>query len=304
MIYKYRQMAVDYQQQIKMAESDLAGAESMIEASKSDFLPKLDLFGDYTYFGEPIQLAATTPGVPGEELENSYSLGLKITQPITTGGLLKNTKNAALSRAEVMRGYVSLNEQEVMVHSDALYWNAVAKKEINGVLIKYRESIGQFLKVIQDRVDEEIVGKNELYQAKVRYNDAEYEVLKSDKEFMLSIMKLNRLVGLPINTAPEVADSLIVVNWMQADGSLSEKAMKQRPEINMLENTVSMNEFNERITASQYNPKFGVGVGGNWGHQALVFLPTLPSIIIYTLDWRYQYFIGERKKKRFLQSIN
>ena len=39
MIYKYRQMAVEYQQKIKMAQSELAGAESMIEASKSDFLP-------------------------------------------------------------------------------------------------------------------------------------------------------------------------------------------------------------------------------------------------------------------------
>ena len=265
MIYKYRQMAVEYQQKIKMAQSELAGAESMIEASKSDFLPKLDLFGDYTYMGVPIQLAATTPGEPGVELQNTYTLGLNISQPITTGGYLKNTKNAAISRAEVMRSYVSLNEQEVMVSSDVVYWNAVARKEINGVLIQYRESIGQFLKVIQDRVDEEIVGMNELYQAKVRYNDAEYEVLKSDKEFMLSIMKLNRLIGLPVNTAPDVADSLFVVNWVEADGNRTEKAMLQRPEINMLENTVSFNEFNEKITASQYNPKFGIGAGGNWG---------------------------------------
>jgi outer membrane protein len=265
MIYKYRQMAVEYQQQIKMAESELAGAESMVEASKSDFLPKLDLFGDYTYLGVPIQMAATEPGVSGQELQNSYTLGLNISQPITTGGYLKNTKNAALSRAEVMRGYVSLNEQEVMVSSDVVYWNAVARKEINGVLIKYRDAIGQFLKVIQDRVDEEIVGRNELYQAMVRYNDAEYDVIKSKKEFMLSIMKLNRLAGLPVSTPPDVADSLLVVNWVDADGNLTEKAIKQRPEINMLENTVSLNEFNEKITASQYNPKFGVGVGGNWG---------------------------------------
>ena len=80
---------------------------------------------------------------------------------------------------------------------------------------------------------------------------------------MLTIMKLNRLVGLPINTAPDVADSLYVVNWIRSDENLTEKALKQRPEMNMLENTVSMNEFNEKITASRYNPQLGVGMGGN-----------------------------------------
>lgn len=133
------------------------------------------------------------------------------------------------------------------------------------LLIKYRDAIGQFLKVIQDRVDEEVVGMNELYQVKVRYNDAEYEVIRTEKDFMISIMKLNRLVGLPINNTPYVADSLLVVNWATVENNLPDKAMQQRPEIGLLENKISMNQFNEKITASQYNPQLGVGVGGNWG---------------------------------------
>jgi len=265
LIYKYRQMAVEYQQQIKMAQSDLAGAESMVEAAKSDFLPKLDLYGNYSYLGVPLQLAPNSSGDPGVELHNMYSLDLGVFQPILTGGYLKNTKNAALSQAEVMRSYVNLNEQEVMANSDAFYWNAVTKKEINKVYMLYRDAIGGFLKVIQDRVDEEVVGMNELYQTKVRYNDAEYNVIKSSKEFKISVMKLNRLVGLPIDTEADVADSLLAINWVKTDINLTDKAIQQRPEINVLENKISLNEFNEKITASQYNPQFGVGVGGNWG---------------------------------------
>lgn len=265
LIYKYRQMAVDYQQQIKMAQSDLAGAESMVEAAKSDFLPKLDLYGNYAYLGVPIQLAPNASGDPGAELQNRYSLDLGLFQPILTGGYLKNTKNAALSQAEVMRSYVNLNEQEVMANSDAFYWNAVTKKEVNKVYMLYRDAIGEFLKVIQDRVDEEVVGMNELYKTKVRYNDAVYNVIKSSKEFKISVMKLNRLVGLPVNTEADIADSLLAINWVKTDLNLTDKAIQQRPEINVLENKISMNEFNEKITASQYNPQFGVGVGGNWG---------------------------------------
>ena len=265
LIYKYRQMAVDYQQQIKMAQSDLAGAESMVEAAKSDFLPKLDFYGDYAYMGVPLQLASPSPGVPGAELQNRYSVDLVIFQPILTGGYLKNTRNAAMSQAEVMRSYINLNEQEVMANSDSYYWNAVTKKEIHKVNILYRDAIGQFLKVIKDRVDEEVVGMNELYQTKVRYNDAEYDVIKSSKESKISVMHLNRLVGLPVDATTDVADSLLAVNWVKTDVNLTDKAIEQRPEINVLENTISLNEFNEKITASKYNPQFGVGIGGNWG---------------------------------------
>ena len=271
LIYKYRQMAVEYQQQIKIAKSDFAGAESTFEATKADFLPKLDLTGDYTYLGNAIQFPSEGVGQPGEELSNTYSLGLGVFQPIVTGGYLKHNKNVALSQVEVMRNYITLNEQDVMINSDALYWDVVTKKEINSIQIEYRNSIGQFLKVIQDRVDEEVVGMNELYQTKVRYNDAEYEVIKSNKEYLISLMKLNRIIGQPISAQSTVADSLQAVNIIGLNGNLTEKAFSQRSEIEILKNTVLMNESNEKITSSKYNPQLGVGAGGNWGAPSVGF---------------------------------
>ena len=265
LIYKYRRMSVDYQQQIKMAQSDFAGAKSMVEASKSDRLPKVDLGGGFSYLGVPLQLAPDADGNPGEQLNSFYSLDLTVFQPILTGGYLKNTRNAAISKAEIMRYYVALNEQEVMMNSDSYYWSSVAKKEMSLLLIAYRDGIGEFLKVIQDKVDEEVVGMNELYQARVRFDDAEYKVIKTEKEFIISIMQLNRIIGLPIDNITNVASSLSVVEWNTNENNLSNLAIQQRPEVSMLKNKISLNQFNEKITASAYNPQFGVGVGGNWG---------------------------------------
>jgi len=300
LIFKYRRMSVDYQQQIKMAESDLAGAESMVEAAESDRLPKLDLLGNYNYMGVPMQLAPDAEGNPGVQLNNFYSLDLAITQPIITGGYLKNTRNAAMSQAEVMRNFINLNKQEVMLNSDSYYWNSVTKNEMNSLLIKYRDAIGEFLKVIQDRVDEEVVGMNELYQARVRYNDAEYGVIKTEKDFMISIMELNRMVGLPVDTFPNVADSLLVVDWATAEINRTEKAIQQRPEIGLLQNKISMNEFNEKVTASQYNPQFGVGIGGNWGAPS----PGLSSDPAFNYNLRAKlaipiFYWGKKKEEVF-----
>ncbi len=300
LVYKYRRMAVDYQQSIKMAQHNLEGAESMVEVAESDYLPKVDLNGDYSYIGVPIQLAPDASGNPGAELQNKYSLGLGITQPIYAGGYLKNTKGAAKSKAEVMRDYLSLSKQDVMINSDIYYWNAVAKKEKNSLLVKYRDAIGEFQQVIQDRVDDEIAGMNELYQAKVRYDDAEYDVLKTEKNFAISVMELNRSVGLPIRNPATIADSLLTIEWLVSQDNLTEKALEQRPEISMIENKISMNTFEEKVTASKYNPKLGVGVGGNWGAPSPGL--TTDADFNYMVQVRLAiplYYWGRKKKDVF-----
>ena len=268
LLQHYRSIAIDYQQRVKMAQKSLESAESMLKAAGSDYLPKFDLGGRYSYYGVPLQLAppADAPaGTPGDELHNFYSADLTLSQPIYTGGYLKNTKQAAISQVEAMKNYVNLSRQEIMLKADMFYWDAVAKKEMKDLLIKYRDAIGRFMNVIQDRVQEEITGMNELYQVKVRFNDAEYQVLRFDKEYTMSVMEFNRLMGFPIDSLPVIADSLTIVLWHKQNNGLTEKAFQKRPEISLLENKILINKYKEKITASKYNPKFGLGAGGKWG---------------------------------------
>lgn len=265
LIFKYRRLAVDYQQSVKMAEKGLEGASSLVEASKAGFLPRLDIDGNYTFFGNPLQLGNTVEEPQGQELYHMYELGLWISQPVLTGGYLKNTKELAMARTDVARSYVGLSEQNTMLEADAQYLTVVTKKEINELVIKYRDAIGQFQKVIQDRVDEEIVGMNELYQTRVRYNDAQYEVIRMEKEFRVSLMGLNRLIGVPLETQSQHMDSLLVVDWNQPVESRVEKALQLRPEVSLKKNEMAMNQYSEKVTASFYNPQFNVGAGGTYG---------------------------------------
>jgi len=265
LVFKYRRLAVDYQQSVKMAEKGLEGASSLVDASKAGFMPRIDVNGNYKFNGNPIQLGVTDESPDGQELTNMYELGLWVSQPILTGGYLKNTKNLAMARTEVARSYVGLSEQNTMLEADAHYLSVVTKKEISNLSIKYRDAIGLFQQVIQDRVDEEVVGLNELYQAKVRYNDAQYEVIRMEKEFSVSLMGLNRLTGIPLETQSQHMDSLLIVDWKQPVESRVEKALEQRPEVSLKENEMAMNKYGEEIAASHYNPQFNVGAGGTYG---------------------------------------
>ncbi len=265
LVFKYRRLAVDYQQSVKMAEKGLEGASSLVDASKAGFMPRIDVNGNYQFNGNPIQLGETAESPNGQELTNMYELGLWVSQPILTGGYLKNTKNMAIARTEVARSYVGLNEQNTMLEADAHYLTLVTKKEMRDLSIDYRDAIGEFQKVIQDRVDEEIVGMNELYQTKVRYNDAQYEVIRIEKEFRVSLMGLNRLIGVPLETESQHMDSLLVVDWNQPVESRVEKALELRPEVSLKENEMAMNQYNEEVAASFYNPQLNIGAGGTYG---------------------------------------
>jgi outer membrane protein TolC len=251
LIFKYRRLAVDYQQSVKMAEKGLEGTSSLVDASKAGFLPRIDVNGNYRFNGNPIQLGITDESPDGQELTNMYELGLWVSQPVLTGGYLKNTKNMAIARMEVARSYVDLSEQNTMLEADAQYLSVVTKKEISDLSIKYRDAIGQFQQVIQDRVDEEVVGMNELYQAKVRYNDAQYDVIRMEKEFRVSLMGLNRLIGVPLETQSQHMDSLLVVDWNQSVESRVEKALELRPEVSLFENEMAMNQYGEKVAASE-----------------------------------------------------
>jgi outer membrane protein TolC len=268
LVSHYRQMALEYQQSVKMAEHSLSGAQSKVEAAQAGRLPQLDFNGRYSYFGEGILQAPTDVGVPGEEINHFYSLNLDLYQPILTGGYLINKKRIAESETNMMQNLVYMNKQQVMLRSDRYYWNAVAKNEMLKLNIKYQEVLADFVKVIKDRVDEEVTGMNELYQSKVRYNQAGYDVINSKKELQVSMMKLNRLIGLPLDTPVYIADSLIVVQWNQAVDTLAELALSQRPEISFLKNQVMKNQYTEKITGSKYMPQLGALIGGKWGAPA------------------------------------
>jgi outer membrane protein TolC len=240
-------------------------AVSELDRSKTDFLPKLDITGNYNFYGVPLKLGATDPNQPSEELNQLYSVNLVVTQPIFMGGSITNTKNAASSKVDVMKSMLNTTRQDVIEQADYQYWNAVSKKELFTLSIAYRDHIGAFLKVIQDRVDEEIVGMNELYQTKVRYNDAEFNVIKAKKDFRVSLMNLNRLIGAPIDADTEIADTLVIVKWQKPDTNIIAKALQQRPEIQFYQNKIKMREYQEKITAANYNPQIYIQGLGKWG---------------------------------------
>jgi len=262
LLNKYRQMSVDYDQLVKSASLDVEGAEAMKKAAKSDYYPKLDFQANYDYIGQEIR-QEIYPDIQG--FNNFYDMNLYLTQPIYTGGNIKNTYRAAELEQMIAEDQSNLSIQDIILQSDEIYWSAVASKENVDLTHQYRQTIEALVNVISDRVEEEVISREDLLLSQVQLNSAELLVLKAENELAVRKMNLNRITGQPIEQEVEIDTNLDVTFTEYNNEDLINRAYNQRPEIQASEKAVELNETFTKLTASKYLPQFGLGVMGLYG---------------------------------------
>jgi len=301
LLNKYRKMSLDYDQVVRSASLEVEGAEALKKAAKSDYYPRLDFQGNYDYIGNEIR-TEQYPEIEG--YNNFYDVNLYLTQPIYTGGNIKNTYKAAELEQLIAEDYSDLSIQDILLQTDEIYWSAVATKESVDLTHQYRQTIENLVSVIQDRVEEEVISREDLVMSQVQLNSAELLVLKAENELAVRMMNLNRITGQPIGQEIEI-DALLDVAFTDYDNNdLVSRAFNQRPELQASEKAVELNETFTKITASKYLPQFGVGVLGLYGSPSydLEASPDFNYGAFAKLDIPLFYW-GKKKKEVMARDI-
>lgn len=258
-----RQLALSYNQDVKSANLETQSASAIKEASGKDYLPRLDFSANYSFIGRPM----IVPGVVTMQ-QNQYNVNATVLQEVYTGGRVSSLFDLNESRENIARENVRYTEAELIFATDDSYWKAVANFENLMVAQLYLGTIENLFKVINDKVNAEVVSKNDLLITEVRLNDAKLSVLESDNQFTISKMELNRLIGYPI-TKPITIEDIVPLNVDGLDfESLNERAVKHRPEIKMQLQNVEASKYNANLTSSEYLPQIYVGANGTWGVPA------------------------------------
>lgn len=90
---QYRNMVLDYNQDVKSAEHSEAISAEMKKAAKADFFPKLYGNANFNYTGNAPELTIKSP-IEGNEITFQgegikYGASLTLAQPVYSGGLIK-----------------------------------------------------------------------------------------------------------------------------------------------------------------------------------------------------------------------
>ena len=255
-----RQLALSYNQDVKSAKLQTKSIESTKDASGTDYYPRLGFNANYEYVGKPyvIENIFTT-------INNRYNLNATIMQDLYAGGRISSQYALNESYEKIARENENLTSANLVMETDVVYWQTVADKENEVLSNLYLETISNLFEVIKNRVDAELISKNDLLITEVRLNDAKLSLLESENRLKVSKMELNRLIGYEI-TKLIIVDKEIDVELYEYDfENLVERALQQRPELLMQLQNIEAKKHNEDLTASQYLPQWSLGVTALWG---------------------------------------
>ena len=257
-----REMALQYNQDVRSAQLNVQSANSLAKASKGDFQPTLDFSGNYRRLSNGISFDGFETG---GSLEDVYNARLSLIQNVYSGNKVKNSYKLAQEQETIALAQQQLSESDVIFATDLAYWNAVTLAEVFTLSQAYRNVVNSFLVVVRDKVEAEIVPRNDLLQGQVRLNEAELIVIRSENALQIARMGLNRLIGNDINANIITADSISVDLDAGDQANVRERALQNRAEVKIQQGQVDSNLLQEKLTQSKYSPDIGIGLSGRFG---------------------------------------
>ena len=272
-----RQLAIAHNQQIKIAEENRLSTKLSKRAAFTQFLPRVDFLGNYTYSKKkityetpqltiPIQDMSTgvpSPSpyylfMPSQTIElgqdNKYVLGLSITQPIFTGGKIVQQYNISRYMDNIARHETNMKKEEILIKVDELFWTYVSMTEKVNLAQEYKEMVNKHLEDLENYHEVGIITKNDVLKAKVEFSNAELQLLRAQNGQELSRLALCQLTGLNANEEIEPQYNLNELTIFDDLDSNVTLALQKRTEIDILENLVDVNKSIVKLNFSRYMP--------------------------------------------------
>jgi outer membrane protein TolC len=217
-------------------------------------IPVLDengnyIFQNYSYLPKD----AATLGI-----ENLFLLNLGMTQPIYTGGKIKELNKLVDYGEDLMVAKKEMTESEVVIETDERYWQVISLKEKVKLTNIYKGMLENLLGDLNNIYEEGIITKNDILKAKVKYNEIDLKLLKSQNGLKLAQMALNQTLGFPLDTVVELSDSIVLTIQIPDKKEMTQLALENRPEIDMVNSTIKMAQSGEKILRSRYLPNIGL----------------------------------------------
>lgn len=281
LLVRYRQMALEYSDDLKASEGNVMAGIELEKAAKAGRLPSVSADGLFSYMLNPLEITRDFPGLGTLSFHGTgmkYGASVSLLQPVYTGGMIQESVRQAQSRLKISEYSMDALRTQVCYQVDIYYWNTVARQELVRVAEDFRNSVADLVRIVRDRVEAGMTDSQELLTAEVKLNEAEYQLLKARSEFETGLMAFNSLIGVPLDSATEIAGMLDTAEYFPADPD----GYMERPELKMAEEEVRLEMSRMRMAESAYQPRLYVGAEGTMMSPGYDFTPGLsPNLSVY-----------------------
>lgn len=205
-------------------------------------------------------------------LNGTYFTGIRAEQPVFMGGKIASAYRMSLAGKDIARLNRHLVRTEIIVETDEAYWQHLKAVESRKVALAFREVVNELLHNVENACKAGMKTKNDLLKVQVQVNRAELQLRQVENAIRLSRMNLCRVMGMPLASEIEIAESL--------DGNPAEVSRTDdftaRPEYAILEKQIELKNQQVKLVRSEFLPN--VGVMANYGYMRGLELNGAPLV--------------------------
>jgi outer membrane protein len=253
---------------LKAKKEKIDQAGNVKKQARAGFLPKLSTTYGYTrlsevYKSNPIYLGrlGTIPGID-QNTQDNYQWKGTVTQPVFTGFALTSSYRLAELGIDQSEMEVELEKLDLVLKVKEAYFNILGVDKTLGVAKKAVESLESHVKVAGSFYKVGMIPINDLLKSQVELANAQQDLVKALNATKLTRANFNMILSRQINAPVELKDILV---YKPEKGDLEnymEKALKNRPEIKLLDINILRTDQQIRLVKSTNYP--GVALTYNY----------------------------------------
>ncbi len=205
---------------------------------------------------------------PDKDLEilpkTGFTSAISVKQPIYTGGKITSAYKMASIGEKASQLNLEFTKETVLFTTEEAYWRVVSLTEKTKVTKKYLELVSKVLKKVQDSYDVGMVNKNQLLQAKVKYNEVLLLNQEAQNGLDLATMALAQQIGISLNT--KILPTEELTNTVKENQSLigSVDDYENRLDYQMLKLKQKVADLKINLNRADFLPQIGILASYNY----------------------------------------
>lgn len=273
-------LAKEHNKRISAADFQVRSAKYERRATFANFLPTISAEGLGVYStakgslgieggllpvvgadGLPTGAGAYFPGINLDyKIGWLYSGGIKITQPIFTGGkVIAGYKMGRIGEA-IARQNRRLTEAEVTVETTRAYCNVIQAFELRQVAESYHTLLNELMRSVKKAFERGVKSRNDVLKVEVKLDESLLNLHRAENAIRLATMNLCHYIGVPLTDTLKVNSKLPSVDYSNA---LSID-ISARPEVQLLVHKSELMRQKINLTRAELRPQ--IGVVGQYGY--------------------------------------
>lgn len=244
----------------KLADFSIQKAQLQLKNMNSNFLPKLSAAGGYLYADKDFG-AELMPSVAAElNLNNTYTGGVQIEQPLFLGGKLFAARKMAQTGLSIAGLNKEKTESDIRFETEKAYWDVVKAKELQKVSQQFLQTVDELYRTVENYYNTGMASQNELLKVKVKINEAKLSLKRSENSVRLAKMSLCHLMGMPMNKDIDVINNLSDIKVVDTNIH----SVENRLEYKILSENIQLKNQEIKAVRSDFLPRVGLVAGYNY----------------------------------------